>query len=173
MTDWYKYLGIFVYCFIIQVFLLEMVEGLFWFHPYAYLFFLLILPPLIPRWLNILIAFFTGAFFDFFFNTMGIHAAVCLWIGLFKPVFSRPAEKVIPARDEESKLWWNKGGLRFKLIFISGFILFHHTLVFWFEAPDQDLINRFVPTLLGSSFSTFLFIFFSEEFIFRIFKKRQ
>jgi hypothetical protein len=172
MTDWYKYLGFFIYCFVVQIFLLEALEGLFWFHPFGYLFFLLILPPSISRWGMVVLAFLTGAFFDFFFNSMGIHATVCLWVGLLKPVFSRPAEKVTPSREYESKIWWNKGGLKFKTIYILGFIFFHHALVFFLESPNQNFVRTFLPTFFASSFATYFFILLSEEFIFRTFRKK-
>src|SRR5690606_36371383 len=104
--------------------------------------------------------------------SMGIHATVCLWIGLLKPVFSRPAEKVVPSRDDESKIWWNKGGLKFKTIYILGFILFHHALVFFLEAPNQHFISEFLPMFISSSIATYFFILLSEEFIFRPFRKK-
>lgn len=172
MKEGIKFTFIFIYVFLLQVLVLENVHGIFWFHPFVYLFFLLYLTPDLPKWASVLIGFFIGFIFDIFLNSFGIHASACLLVGLLKPYLAAGNINLAPAREEEKGSWLNKGKFRFKMLFLIVFILMHHFVVFFFEMLGQNLTKTFMPTWLGSSLATFVIILISEELFFKTFKSK-
>jgi rod shape-determining protein MreD len=54
-------------------------------NPYLFPLFILLLPFETPRWLLMLIGFFSGLALDVFLHSYGMHAAACLLIGYLRP----------------------------------------------------------------------------------------
>ena len=54
-------------------------------NPYIFPLFLLLLPFETPRWLLVILGFGAGLVLDFFLGSIGMHAAVCLALGFFRP----------------------------------------------------------------------------------------
>ncbi|MCO6495953.1 MAG: rod shape-determining protein MreD [Bacteroidetes bacterium] len=170
MKEWQRFILIFIYCFVVQFLIIENIKVGFWFHPFIYLFFLLYLPPDIPKWLSVFLFFLVGLFFDIFFNSYGIHASACTFLGLIKPFVSIGNVNVAPAREEEKGSWLNKGKRRFKLIFLFSFILIHSFWVLMLESLGHDFISVIIPTWLGSTLVTFVLLRISEELFYRTFR---
>lgn len=170
MKDWQLFFLILIYCFLVQVLILENINVGFWFHPFVYLFFLLYLPPDLPKWLSVLVFFLVGFVFDIFLNSFGIHASACLILGLLKPFIAADNLSVAPTRDEEKGSWLNKGKRSFKIVFLLSFILVHHFWVFLLESMGHDFFTVLVPTWLASSAITYLFLILSEELFYKTFK---
>ncbi|MBX2984947.1 MAG: rod shape-determining protein MreD [Bacteroidia bacterium] len=170
MKDWQKYILMFIYCFGVQIVILENIHVAYWFHPFVYLFFLLYFPPVMPKWLSVLVFFMVGLLYDVFLNSYGIHASACLLLGLIKPFVTIGNVNTAPTREDEKGSWLNKGKRRFKTIFLLSFILIHHFWVFFLESLGHDFITVFVPTWLGSTILTYLFLLLSEELFFRTFR---
>jgi hypothetical protein len=70
----------------VQVFILDKIPHLHRFIiPYLYFLFILWLPFSIPRFVLLIIGFFTGITLDYFTMTPGLHAAACVLIAYARP----------------------------------------------------------------------------------------
>jgi len=54
-------------------------------NPYVFPLFILLLPFETPRWLLMVLGFFSGLALDIFLGSTGMHAAACLLIGYLRP----------------------------------------------------------------------------------------
>lgn len=78
-------IGRFVILMLVQVLVLNNMNLGGYMNPYIYLLFILLLPSNINRSLLLIIAFLTGLTIDFFGNTLGLHAAACVFLAFLRP----------------------------------------------------------------------------------------
>ena len=71
----------------LQLLIFNNIKFLGYINPQVYIIFLLLLPLEIKKWVQYLIAFFTGLLIDMFFQTFGIHAIASLLIIFIRPHF--------------------------------------------------------------------------------------
>jgi hypothetical protein len=129
-----------------------------------YPIFILLLPISIPNWLIVLIGFTVGLSVDFFYDSIGIHAAACTFLGFVR---SGILELIKPNNDyaEFSSPTKKRYGIGWFLLYVSisllAFLLFYfsveaYTFVYWKEI----LIKT------GSSFVFSFLIIMIYQFIF-------
>jgi rod shape-determining protein MreD len=75
----------FVILLLLQVLIFDNIQIRAFLIPQAYLLFLLLLPFETPKWLLLVLGFFTGLMVDLFSYTVGLHAAACTLIAFVRP----------------------------------------------------------------------------------------
>ncbi len=122
----------YVVLLLLQVLLINNLQFFGVCNPALYVLCLLALPVKIPRWVELLIGFFTGLLMDIFCNTLGIHAAACTLVGFVRPLLIQHLvadnERLMgtPTRASMGEVAYVK--------FVVILVLIHHTTIFCLEA---------------------------------------
>lgn len=137
---------------------------------FPYILFILLLPFETPKLLVMLIAFFTGLIIDMFYDTAGIHAAVCTLVGFSRHYVLKllsPREGYDPGLSPTIQ---SMGPVWF--ITYSAIIIFiHHVFFFYLEIFR---FSEFFTTLLRvflSTIGTFTFVYVIQFLFYRTYKK--
>lgn len=151
----------FFFLIFFQVLILNNINLGGYINPLFYIYFILLLPFLIPRWLLLLLAFFLGMGVDLFTNTPGLNAASCVVMAFFRPfiitIISSGPESLIG----ESPSIKNQG-LKWFLFYSMILVLIHHTFLFYLEIfRFEEFFFTLLRVLLSSLF-TLVLIFLSE-----------
>lgn len=121
-------------------------------NPYIFPYFIMAIPFSTPSWLLIVIAFLTGITADAFSNSMGMHAAACVFMA-----FSRPAVLAFltPKGSYENIDQPRLQGLGYAwfMVYTGVLTLLHHLIYFYLEVFSFD--NFFLT--LGKVFLSTLF----------------
>lgn len=117
---------------------------------YPYIFFIFLLPIGLPNFLLFLIAFLTGLTVDAFYDSVGVHAAACVSLALFRILFHKIT---IEVEMKESFNTPSLGIMGFKwflsYVFFGTFV--HHLFLFLIETFT---FSNFLYTLASTIFST-------------------
>ncbi len=148
----------FVILMLIQVLVLNNMNLGGYMNPYIYVLFLLLLPSNINKSLLLIIAFITGLTIDFFGNTLGLHAAVCVFIAFLRPgtinLLFRYYE-FSPGEEPGPSAIGIRGFLKYTLLLV----FVHQLLLFYLEVLS---FNHFLITLykvvLSTALSTFIIL---------------
>jgi hypothetical protein len=123
-------------------------------NPYIYLLFILLLPSNINRSLLLLIAFLTGLTIDFFGNTLGLHAAACVFLAFLRPGTIHAMFRYYEFNQGEEPgpstigLW---GFLRYALVLV----FVHQLLLFYLEILSfSNFFQTLIRVLLSTALST-------------------
>lgn len=155
----------FIILVLVQTLILNNIQLSGYINPYLYVLFILLLPIETPKWLLLLLAFFTGLGVDMFSNTMGLHASACVFMAYFRPYLL----KVLAPREgyaNETKLSLRSMNLRWFITYASILVVLHHLFLFYTEAFR---FSEFFSTLLRvilSSFFTLLLILICQYLFF-------
>ncbi len=137
---------------------------------FPYILFILLLPFETPKLLVLVIAFFTGLTIDMFYDTAGMHAAVCAFIGFTRYFILKllsPREGYDPGLSPTIQ---SMGPVWF-ITYSASIIFIHHLLFFYLEIFR---FNEFFSTLLRvilSTIGTFAFIYVIQFLFYRTNKK--
>jgi uncharacterized integral membrane protein len=137
---------------------------------FPYILFILLLPFETPKLLVMLLAFFTGLVIDMFYDTAGVHAAVCTLIG-----YSRHyVLKVLAPREGydavQSPTIQSMGAVWFTT-YSATIIFIHHLFFFYLEIFR---FSEFFTTLLRvflSTIGTFAFVYVIQFLFYKSTKK--
>lgn len=149
----FKYTGIFILLFAIQVLLMNNIQFSGFVNPYIYILFILLLPFETPSWLLLIIAFFTGLLVDLTMGTPGLHASATVFAGFLRPYVLK---LVAPREGYESgdKPGINTNGFRWFLLYVLVIVFFHHLVLFYIEVFRFDYFFRtMLRALLSTGFS--------------------
>lgn len=137
---------------------------------FPYILFILLLPFEIPKLLVMFIAFCTGLVIDMFYDTAGIHAAVCTLVGYSRHYIL----KVLAPREGydagQSPTIQSMGAVWF-ITYSATIIFIHHLFFFYLEIFRFD---EFFTTLLRvflSTIGTFVFVYVIQFLFYRAIKK--
>src|SRR6056297_975075 len=75
----------FIVLVLIQVLVMDNVLLGGYMNPYFYILFILLMPFETPRWLLLILGFFTGLTIDLFANTIGMHTAATVFMAFIRP----------------------------------------------------------------------------------------
>lgn len=125
---------------------------------YPYLFFIFLLPIGLPNLALFLIAFLTGLSIDAFYDSVGIHAAACVCLALFRIFFHKITLEV---DFKESFQTPSLGVMGFKwflsYVFLGTFI--HHFFLFLIETFSfSNFLYTLASIILSCLFTTFLIL---------------
>lgn len=137
---------------------------------FPYILFILLLPFETPKLLVMFIAFCTGLVIDMFYDTAGIHAAVCTLVGYSRHYIL----KVLAPREGydagQSPTIQSMGAVWF-ITYSATMIFIHHLFFFYLEIFRFD---EFFTTLLRvflSTIGTFVFVYVIQFLFYRAIKK--
>lgn len=145
----------------IQVLLLNNIQLSGYINPFLYVMFILMLPVRIPKAVLLVTAFITGIVIDMFSNTMGMHAAACVFLGYLRPGWLR----ILAPRDgyeTDAVPSVKRYGFQWFLVYASVMVLAHHFLLFYLEVfRFSEFFSTFFRVIL-SSLVTLLLIMLSQ-----------
>ncbi len=132
ITDLLFYLFRFIVLLTVQVVVLNNIQFSGFINPFVYIMFIQTLPVKMPRPLQLVVAFAAGLVVDMFQNTMGMHAAACVFLAYTRPGVLRlmaPRDgydsDAIPSVRTQGFTWF--------LIYASVTTLIHHLALFYIE----------------------------------------
>ncbi|MES2134604.1 MAG: rod shape-determining protein MreD [Bacteroidota bacterium] len=137
---------------------------------FPYILFILLLPFETPKLVVMLIAFFTGLVIDMFYDTAGIHAAVCTLVGFGRHYVLKllsPREGYDPGFSPTIQ---SMGSVWF-ITYSATIIFIHHLFFFYLEIFR---FSEFFTTLLRvflSTIGTFTFVYVIQFLFYRTYKK--
>jgi hypothetical protein len=117
---------------LLQVLVLNNIQLGGFINPYLYVLFILMLPFETPKSVLLIASFVLGLFIDMFSNTMGMHAAACVFMGFCRPfatIYISPRGGyefgVLPTVKDLGFRWY---------ITYAGIMVFlHHLILFFIE----------------------------------------
>ncbi len=134
----------------VQVVVLNNIQFSGFINPFVYIMFIMMLPVRIPKSLLLIIAFLTGLVVDMFSNTMGMHAAACVFMAYTRPAvlrFMAPRD----GYEAESSPSIRQLGFTWFLVYAATLTLIHHLMLFYIEVFR---FSEFFSTLLRVVLST-------------------
>lgn len=132
MSDWLKYIGIFILLLLLQVLLLD---NLHWFglvHPFIYVWAIILLPIELPRWVQMLIGGAIGMVMDMFTHAPGIHMAGCVMTAYLRPLLVAGVMQDIDRM--KGAITSDSIGMANWLRITAILVIVHHVIVFMLEA---------------------------------------
>jgi len=124
---------------------------------YLYLAFLLFLPFDTPKILPIILGFLLGIFIDMFYDSLGIHAAACVFIMYIRSYWIRV---IMPRGGYE--FWMTPTpqamGMQWFIAYAMPLIFVHHLLIFFIEIGNFSLFFFTLTKAVASTVFTFSMI---------------
>lgn len=161
ITELLIFLFRFLILMAVQVIVLNNIQFSGFINPFVYIMFIMMLPVRIPKSLLLVIAFVTGLTVDVFSNTMGMHAAACVFMAYLRPSLLR----IMAPRDgyeTESSPSVRELGFTWFLIYAAAATFIHHFILFYIEVfRFSEFFTTFLRVLL-SSIATLLTIMISQ-----------
>lgn len=161
ITELLVFLFRFLILILVQVIVLNNVQFSGFINPFVYIMFIMMLPVRMPKTFLLLAAFLTGLVVDVFSNTMGMHAAACVFMAYVRPTVLR----IMAPRDgyeTESSPSVKELGFTWFLIYAATLTFIHHFILFYIEVfRFSEFFTTFLRVLL-SSVATLLTIMISQ-----------
>jgi len=152
---------------LVQVLVLNNIHLGGYINPYLYVLFILLLPFETPKWLILVFSFLMGIGIDMFSNTMGLHAAACVFMGYCRPFLL----KIIAPREGynfESTPGVKSMNLKWFLTYGGILVLLHHISLFYLEQFSlRDFFSTFLRVILSTFFTLLLIIICQYLFFYR------
>jgi len=133
-----------------QVLILNNINLSSFINPYIYILFIFLLPITMPSWMLMPIGLVTGLAVDIFENTMGVHAAACVFIAFLRSYIIR-ALTPQGGYDIEDKPTLKSQGLKWILTYISLLTLSHHLFIFFLEVLSFSQILYILSKIIFST----------------------
>lgn len=125
---------------------------------FPYILFILLLPFETPKLVVLVCAFFTGLVIDMFYDTAGMHAAVCTLIGFLRYYILKliaPREGydagLNPTIDSMGSTWF--------ITYALSIIFIHHMFFFYMEIFRFSEFFKTLLRVMLSSMGTFIFVY--------------
>lgn len=129
--------------------------------PFPYLFFLFLLPIGIPNLLLFLICFTTGLTIDAFYDSIGVHAAACVALALFRIFFYRITLEV-EVRDSFNTPSLGEMGTKWFFPYVLIGTLIHHATLYLIEAFSfTNMLYTLASIILSSIFTVLIMLLMS------------
>ena len=136
---------------LLQCLVLNNIDFLNAVNPLLYIYLIIYFPIINNRFLFILLSFLYGLTIDFFCDSAGIHAAACVSLAYFRPIFLKLffgmtyVHQVVKFENIDIKQ---------NILYISSLTIFHHFVLFFIEVFDSSkLILVFEKTFFTSIFT--------------------
>ena len=158
-----RYGFITVLLILLQILLFNNIQFSGYVNPYVYVMIILLLPAVIPQWLLLLVAFFTGLMIDLFSGSPGMHASATLIAGFCRPyvlILISPRD----GYESGSNFSISAYGVRWFFIYTVIIVLIHHLALFYIEVFRFANFFRTLLRVLLSSVFTVGFIFLIEYY---------
>lgn len=153
----------FIFFIGIQVYVLDNVPPLHRFIiPVIYFLFILWLPFAVSRFWLLVIGFFTGLTYDYFFGSPGLHAAACVLIAYFRPFI---VNILIPKDTSEfnySEPSAKAMGWAPYMVYVFSLSLLHHGYLLLLEWLDVGNFIDFLIKVVSTTAISMLLIITAE-----------
>jgi rod shape-determining protein MreD len=137
--------------------------------PFLYLYVIVKIPVHVSRSKVIVISFILGLVIDIFSNTLGMHAAACSIVGLFRnPLIYLLSGKELVEGDLPS---FKTLGVRAFVLYVASLVVLHHVALFLIESISLFDPAFLVLRIVACAMLTVLFIVIVE--VFHIDRKRS
>lgn len=158
INDILKNLFRYIVLVLVQVVILNNIQLGGFINPYLYVLFILMLPFDTPVGLVMALSFAMGLTIDMFLNTVGMHAAACVFMG-----YSRLSvlKLFAPREGFESAVEPSFQNLGYKsyISYAAVMVVLHHLVLFYVEVfRFSEFFQTFFRVILSSIFSLFLII---------------
>lgn len=153
----------------LQVLILNNINLGGYINPFLYIYFILLLPYSISKWLLLLLSFFLGLGIDFFTHTLGLNAASCVLLGFSRPFIIKFISSGPDTLIGECPSLKNQG-IKWFFYYTLILVLIHHTFLFYLEIfRFNEFFKTLLRVLLSSAFT--IFLIFLGEYLFSTEKK--
>ena len=134
----------------LQVLLFDHLHISMWGFPMVYILFLITLPPLKLKWVEMIIGFAVGLIMDIWHSSMGVHIAACVAIAFLRPILlSNFVQEIERINDNVSG---SSIGLVEYVKCVVILTILHHAIVFSLEAWDiQSWWIVLLQTIISSA----------------------
>lgn len=133
-----------------------------------YMLFVLLLPFNMPRPALMLMGLFMGLSLDMFMNTMGIHAAACVFMAYLRPFVINILSPQGGFETTQKTPSMTSMGISQFLIYAAILVLLHHVLLFILEVFGfGNLLYMLMKIVLSTAASLFLIILYELLFFSR------
>jgi hypothetical protein len=148
-----------------QVLILNHINLSGYINPYFYIYFILLLPFDIPKWMLLIAGFVLGWSVDIFTNTIGLNAAACVMMAFARPFVITAISSGPESLIGDTPTLRNQG-VKWFLYYTIILTLIHHFTLFYLEIfRFSEFFETFARVLLSSAF-TLLLIFISEYLLY-------
>ena len=155
----------FFFLIFFQVLILNNINLGGYINPYFYIYFILLLPFDIPRWMLLLVSFILGWSIDIFTNTIGLNASACVMMAFFRPFVISAISSGPESLIGETPSIRNQG-VKWFLYYSVLLVLVHHFTLFYLEIfRFSEFFATLIRMLLSSAF-TLLLVLISEYLIY-------
>jgi len=167
MTQLYfKNIGRFIFLVFFQVMVLNNINLGGYINPYLYVYFILLLPFVTPKWLLLISAFLIGIAVDIFSNSIGINTAASVMMAFARPFVINAISTGTEYEIGERPSLKNQD-LKWFIYYCASLILIHHFVLFYLEIfRFNEFFRTFLKVILSSAF-TFLLVMISEYLFYR------
>lgn len=138
---------------------------------FPYVLFILLLPFETPKLVVLFASFFLGLTIDMFYDTAGMHAAVCTLIGFLRYYILKllsPREGyepgLMPNVDSMGSVWF----ITYSLIII----FIHHLFFFYLEIFRFGEFMRTLSRVFLSTIGTFCFVYIIQFLFYKTYKNK-
>ncbi len=160
----------FIVLLLLQVLLVSNLNLSPYISPNIFPLFILLLPFATPRWLLMLIGFFSGLILDVFLGTVGMNAAATLLVAYLRPFLIN----LITPRGNEFEQSPNifSQGLTWFLIYVSITVFVHHSFYLLIESGTFYNLLKLLLRVVCSTAMSMIFMFIGL-YLFSVRKKRK
>jgi len=161
-----KNMGRFVVLLLLQVLVVKNINLGRYFIFFPYILFILLLPFNTNKPLVLVISFVYGLCIDLFYDTQGMHASACVFMGFAR----RFVLKLLSPRegyDESHKPTLAYMGAAWFISYALLLIFAHHLVLFYIEAFSFHEFFRTLLRVLGSTIATFTFVYMLQFLFYR------
>ena len=156
----------FIFLVFFQVMVLNNINLGGYINPYLYVYFILLLPFVTPKWLLLVSAFLIGIVVDIFSNSIGINAAASVMMAFARPFVIKAISTGTEYEIGERPSLKNQD-LKWFVYYCASLILIHHFVLFYLEIfRFNEFFRTFLKVILSSAF-TFLLVMISEYLFYR------
>ena len=142
----------------VQVLIIKNIELGQFINPFIYILFIIVLPFETPKWLLLLSAFAMGITIDMFYDTAGMHAAACVFIGYLRPGLL----KLFSPRDGYefgTQPTIQYLGIPWFLSYSAILIVLHHLVLFYIEVfRFSEFFSTLLRVIISSMFTILLVV---------------
>ena len=124
---------------------------------FPYVLIILLLPIGTPNFILYTLAILTGLSIDAFYDSIGIHAAACVVLALFRIFFHNITIELDDQASFNTPSWGNMGFKWFSTYILLG-VLIHHFTLFLIEAFSFSNFIQTLSSIVLSSLFTILII---------------
>ena len=141
---------------LIQCLILNNINFLNSVNPLLYIYLIIYFPIINNRTVFILFSFLYGLSIDVFTDSAAVHAAACVSLAYFRPIFLK---LIFGMTYIHQVVKFKNINLKQNLFYISSLTLFHHLVLFFIEVFDSSkLILVFEKAVFTSIFTILLIV---------------